>query len=67
MFEIDGVFYLDNFYIETEDLEGHGGINLRIKLTDTIYNGPIIYHSTMEMIYLGLLVSGISKMLYYQA
>ena len=37
MFEIDGVFYLDNFYIETEDLAGHGGINLRIKLNDHIY------------------------------
>ena len=40
MFEIDGVFYLDYFYLETEYLEGHGGINLRIKLTD------LIYHST---------------------
>ena len=32
MFEIDGVFYLDDFYTETEEFEGHENIKLRIKL-----------------------------------
>ena len=34
MFEIDGVFYLDDFYTEIETVEGHEDINLRIKLMD---------------------------------
>ena len=33
MFEIDGIFYLDQFYTEIE--EENGEINLRITLSDT--------------------------------